>query len=519
MARSHTKARATKPTTNDCGVRGAIAARLVAPKERVSPDMPKNLRGDAGSVRSGLAKRLSTSRLFGSGARGSVGAELAETGKANFSVSASQRVMVKVFIGRHSGPRGAANPGKALAQHVTYLSRDGAGQDGAEASFYARDGDVDLDQVETQCTGWESDRHHFRLIISAENGDKIEDLDGYVKQVMERVSVDLKEPNLNWVAINHFDTDQPHTHVLIRGKRANGKDLVIPRAYVSHGIRGRAQEQAQVILGDISRSDAEKGLITRSTANRWTDIDIRLTTLARGNGGTLAKAELTRHDTVGAIVRARVGHLEGLGLATRAKDGVTFADDLKSRLDQLQKAQDVMRTHWTEKRVQGREPQHQATLRDNNRHVEAKVPAPTSRRPDIAVDRFTPIDVELARLGQLQGHSINATSTFARKDLEARAAHLVKAGYAQRQGHGVGFKPDAWAKLRDKDAAMALETQLGISGRSLSHGHSDGVVIGHITTALGKHTVIDRGVGIGIAPVSNGQELAVGHVIGAVLEH
>jgi type IV secretory pathway VirD2 relaxase len=518
MARSHTKAGSSSQAGNSDGVRDAIAARLRAPRERISADMPKSARGDPGSVRSGLAKRLSTSRLFGTGARGGGEASIGKSGKASFSVPASQRVMVKVFIGRHSGPRGAANPGKALAQHVTYLARDGAGQDGVEASFYSHDGEVDLDTVETGCAGWEQDRHHFRLIISAENADKIVDLDGYVKQVMEKVSVDLKEPNLNWVAINHFDTDQPHTHVLIRGKRANWKDLVIPRAYVSHGIRGRAQEQAQVILGDISRSDAERGLFTRSTANRWTDIDIRLTALARANGGMLVKAELTRHDTVGAFVRARVGHLESLGLATRTKDGVIFAEELKPRLDQLQKAQDVMRTHWAVKRTQGRDTLRQSTRADNDKHMEAKVNAPTSERRDVAVDRLTPVDVELARLGQLRGHSLNATSTFARRDLEARAVHLVKAGYAQRQGHGVGFKPDAWAKLRDADVALALERQLGISGRSLSYGLNEGVVIGNITTSLGKQMVIDRGVGLAIAPVASGQELSIGHVIGTGLE-
>jgi hypothetical protein len=518
MTRSHTRAGSSSQADNSGGVRDSIAARLRAPRERISPDMPKSVRGDPGSVRSGLAKRLSTSRLFGTGARGGGDASSGNSGKASFSVPASQRVMVKVFIGRHSGPRGAANPGKALAQHVTYLARDGAGQDGVEASFYSHDGEVDLDTVETGCAGWEQDRHHFRLIISAENADKIEDLDGHVKQVMEKVSVDLKEPNLNWVAINHFDTDQPHTHILIRGKRANGKDLVIPRVYVSHGIRGRAQEQAQVILDDISRSDAERGLFTRSTANRWTDIDIRLTALARANGSVLPKMELTRHDTVGALVRARVGHLEGLGLATRTKDGITFADDLKPRLDHLQKAQDVMRTHWAEKRTQGRDAPRQSARTENDRHVDAKVNAPTSKRHDVVVDRLTPLDVELARLGQLQGHSLNAASTFARKDLEARAAHLVKAGYAQRQGHGVGFKPDAWARLRDADIALALQRQLGISGRNISQGLSEGVVIGSITTSLGKQTVIDRGVGIAIAPVSSGQELSIGHVIGAGLE-
>jgi hypothetical protein len=112
--------------------------------------------------------------------------------------------------------------------------------------------------------------------------------------------------------------------------------------------------------------------------------------------------------------------------------------------------------------------------------------APTSKRREITVDRLTVLDVELARLGQLQGHSLNATSNFARKDLEARAAHLVKSDYAQRQEHGVGFKPDAWAKLRDKDIALVLERQLSISGRSISHGLSEGVVIGNITTSLGK---------------------------------
>jgi type IV secretory pathway VirD2 relaxase len=517
MARSHSKAGQGSQTANAGRVRDAIAARLRAPKERVSPDMPKSVRGDPGSVRSGLAKRLSSSRLFGSGARAGSEASTGGLAKASFSVPASQRVMVKVFIGRHSGPRGAANPGKALAQHVTYLARDGAGQDGVDASFYSRDGEVELEKVETGCVGWEQDRHHFRLIISAENADKIEDLDCYVKQVMEKVSVDLKEPNLDWVAINHFDTDQPHTHVLIRGRRANGKDLVIPRTYVSHGIRGRAQQQAQAVLGDISRSDAERGLFARSTANRWTDIDIRLSALAKGNDGVLAKSELTRHDTVGALVRARVAHLESLGLATRTNDGVRFADDLKARLDTLQTSQDVMRTHWAEKRSGGDVTQERKNVVSLDRVAKAQQGRPHSKQSDTTIDRLLPQDVELARLGQVRDGD-TARSSLSKPELEARASYLVSKGYGVHQGDGIGFKPDAWAKLRDADVEQSLERQLGISSRNISHGLSEGVVIGSITTALGRQTVIDRGVGIAIAPVSSGQELSIGHVIGAGLE-
>jgi hypothetical protein len=517
MARSHKTSGGGSGAGHSDGVRGQIVARLVSPTERVSPDMPKSGRGDAGSVRSSLAKRLSNSRLFGRGARGGAGSASVKSGGASFSVPASQRVMVKVFIGRHSGPRGVANPGKALSQHVSYLARDGAGQDGVEASFYSQDGQPSVEAVETQVAGWEQDRHHFRLIISAENGDKIDDLDSYVKDVMEKVSIDLKEPRLEWVAVNHFDTDQPHTHVLVRGRRANGKDLVLPRAYVSHGIRGRAQEQAQAVLGDTTRSDAEKGLFARSTASRWTDIDIKLTALARSNSGGLSQSELTRHDTVGALVRARVGHLESLGLATRTNEGVRFADDLKAKLDALQKSQDIMRTHWAEQRAGSEVSRRSPAIVQQQTSVSARPDQQSHKHEDMTADRLLPHDLELARLGQSRGND-RSLNKLSRSDLDARTAYLVSKGCGVRQGAGFGFKPEAWSKLRDNDTAQALESQLGISGRPISHGQSEGIVIGHIATTLGRQNVIDRGVGVAIAPAGNSQEMALGHIIGAGLE-
>ena len=509
MARSHKTSGQGSDAGSAGGVRDLIATRLVAPQERVSPDMPKSGGGDPGSVKASLAKRLPGSRAFGRGAQAGGGGGSANSGSVTLYVPAAQRAMVKVFIGRHSGPRGVANPGKALAQHVSYLAREGAGQDGVDAGFYNLDGPRDADEVGAQCAGWEQDRHHFRLIISAEHGDKIEDMDAYVKGVMEKVSLDLKEPNLEWVAVNHYDTDQPHSHVMMRGKRANGKDLVIPRSYVSHGLRERAQEQAQAVLGDNSRSDAERGLFTRTTANRWTDIDIRLTALAKSHDGLLPKAELGRRDTVGALVRARVGHLESLGLATRSKYGVVFADDLKARLDSLQKSQDIMRSHWDQKRV--------GAALTSEKNQAAQQGQTSSKRDALNLDRLTPQDVELARLGQFRGgKDLGGLQSDA--DLNARAEFLVSRGYGVRQGDGIGFKPEAWTKLRDADVSHALEKELGISGRAISQGLGEGVVIGTITTSLGQQTVIDRGVAIAIAPVSSGQEMAIGHVIGAGLE-
>lgn len=41
---------------------------------------------------------------------------------------------------------------------------------------------------------------------------------------------------LDWIAVDHWNTDNPHIHVLVRGKADDGKDLVISRDYISRGF-------------------------------------------------------------------------------------------------------------------------------------------------------------------------------------------------------------------------------------------------------------------------------------------
>jgi RNA polymerase sigma factor (TIGR02999 family) len=42
--------------------------------------------------------------------------------------------------------------------------------------------------------------------------------------------------------VDHWDTENPHTHVVLRGKDDLGKDLIIVRAYLTEGMRLRAGE-------------------------------------------------------------------------------------------------------------------------------------------------------------------------------------------------------------------------------------------------------------------------------------
>jgi type IV secretory pathway VirD2 relaxase len=204
------------------------------------------------SVRAQLARRLR-------GFRGKSG----RVGQQSFGGRRLQRVIVKTHVARHK-------PGKArgsLTRHASYLGRDSASADGKPGVFY--DGTQQSLDAKEVTAAWAADRHHFRIIISPERGGDIPDMTAYVRDVMRRVEKDLTvagvvEPGasgsggLQWIAINHHNTDNPHAHVVLRGKLEDGRDLVIPRAYLAHGMRTRASEVATEILGERTVEQARE---------------------------------------------------------------------------------------------------------------------------------------------------------------------------------------------------------------------------------------------------------------------
>jgi type IV secretory pathway VirD2 relaxase len=52
------------------------------------------------------------------------------------------------------------------------------------------------------------DRHQFRFIVAPEDGDRIEDLRSFTRDVMQQMQEDLGT-RLDWVAIDHFNTGHP----------------------------------------------------------------------------------------------------------------------------------------------------------------------------------------------------------------------------------------------------------------------------------------------------------------------
>jgi len=301
-----------------------------------------------GSVRTSMLKRLSSSMRFSYGAKAGALKTAAKRSGSAFRADVRQRVIVKALVSRHLG-KGLAR-GKALAAHVRYLGRDGAGQDGEAGKFFDRSSDA-VDGAE-RTRDWAEHRHHFRFIVSPEHGDRIVDLRDYTRDVMGRVCADLGEPSLPWMTVCHFDTDQPHAHVLMPGRRANGRDLVIPRDYVAYGFRARAQEAAQERLGDLSRLDAERRVWRETQRDGFTGFDRRL--LASMDGEGMVEDAVGGRTAWAALTRGRLAHLECLGLAERQGRRFRLADGLEARLRRLQFSKDVIRTLNERRLVTGR---------------------------------------------------------------------------------------------------------------------------------------------------------------------
>ena len=129
---------------------------------------------------------------------------------------------------------------------MRYIQRDGVDRSGEPGRLYGPDTDEADGRAFVEACG--GDRHQFRIIVSPDDGDQLQDLKPFVRDLMQQIEKDL-ETNLDWVAVDHYNIGHPHAHVVIRGKDQDGQDLIMARDYVTHGIRQRASELLTMELG------------------------------------------------------------------------------------------------------------------------------------------------------------------------------------------------------------------------------------------------------------------------------
>jgi type IV secretory pathway VirD2 relaxase len=221
----------------------------------------------------------------------------------------SRRVVVKARFVKMT--RSGA---KAAALHLRYIERDGVEKDGSKGVLYGPDGPVRADSFEEPRPG---EKRQYRLIVSPEDAAEL-DLTAFVRSYMARVERDLGQP-LEWAAVNHHDTDHPHAHIVVRGVDARGHDVRFDRAYVSQGLRWRAQELATQELGPRSELEIRQTRAKETTQERYTSLDRDLERRTQGNVVTLRgrEASRARGGADESTLLARLTYLETLRLAER----------------------------------------------------------------------------------------------------------------------------------------------------------------------------------------------------------
>ena len=192
----------------------------------------------------------------------------------------------------------------------------------------------------------EDDRHHFRFIVSPEDAAQLKDLRTFTRELMADVETDLGS-KLDWVAVDHWNTDNPHVHVLVRGKADDGQDLVISRAYISTGFRDRAAERATLELGPRTEQQIHSALEREVNAERWTSLDRALRTLADDGGGVadLRPPAFSEDRQLRGLMLGRAKKLERLGLADRIGPASwTLKPGLEQSLRELSIRGDIIKT-------------------------------------------------------------------------------------------------------------------------------------------------------------------------------
>lgn len=280
--------------------------------------------------------------LHRSGARGnSRGAfgrgRAASLGALRGLSSASRVVVVKARVVRHS------QKSAPLSAHLSYLRRDGVTRDGAPGKMFDAAGDeADARAFAERSQG---DRHHFRFIVSPDDAAELSDLRAFTRDLTAEMSRDLGT-TIDWVAVDHWNTEHPHIHVLVRGRADDGRDLVINRDYISRGLRARAERLVTLELGHRSEQEIRRALERQVDADRWTPLDQALTRDGVRHDGMIDLRPVGNRtqDAERTALVARARKLERLGLAAPTGPGQwVMAEHAETTLRALGERGDIIK--------------------------------------------------------------------------------------------------------------------------------------------------------------------------------
>ncbi len=301
-----------------------------APKQRGDAFINKVLRqASKAGVQAIKAGKRPGARL----GRGHVAARLTNRAQA----PNARRVIIKTRLVNlaKAGPR-------STATHLRYIEREGVGRQGEPGKAYGpMTDDADLGAFEER---GREDRHQFRFIVSPEDAEQLDDLRTYTRHLMARMEADLGT-RLDWVAVDHWNTDNPHTHIVLRGKDDTGKDLIISRDYIAQGMRERASELATEWLGPRTELEIQRSMQREVDQERWTGLDRALQREAVDGLVRIERLNEPQLQRQRLLLIGRLQRLQRMGLATEHPPGIwAIHIDAEPRLRTMGERGDIIRT-------------------------------------------------------------------------------------------------------------------------------------------------------------------------------
>ncbi|WP_417813026.1 relaxase/mobilization nuclease RlxS [Thalassospira alkalitolerans] len=288
----------------------------------------------AATNRAGGYRRLGRSRFTGSRLGRASGAGQVLASRDCYAAFRQRRVIIKSRIVRLTG-KGM----QGARAHLRYIQRDGVTREGLPGELYNSDQDrADGKEFLERADG---DRHQFRFIVSAEDGAEYADLKPVTRRLMRQMETDLGT-TLDWVAVDHFNTGHPHSHILVRGKDDQGRDLVIARNYMSRGMRERAAEIVSLDLGPRTDLEIENRLRREIDQDRLTSIDRNL---LRQMGEDRIVSAADKDVFRQSLRTGRLQKLRRLGLAEEITPGLwRLEEGLEATLSRMGERDDIIKT-------------------------------------------------------------------------------------------------------------------------------------------------------------------------------
>lgn len=233
--------------------------------------------------------------------------------------------------------------------HGRYISRDSANPE-AEAGF-GFDKAADNVPIPETLSRWQrqGDAVLFKFILSPEFGERM-DLRQCSRDLVQSLEKDLGV-TLEWVGLDHYNTEHPHVHLAVRGVDGLGGPLRIDPTYIKTALRLRARQAATNQIGLRTEQDITDAWTRQVGQQRFTELDRMILRRSRPDADGNQLVELGAR--LPAAVRAREArlqqirrlvHLERMGLAKRmAPTKWIVSHSLQTVLRERQSAMDRLK--------------------------------------------------------------------------------------------------------------------------------------------------------------------------------